>query len=164
MPSTILDLSDSSPLSASIPKKKVLLMSDAAFIKFLSWIDTHIAELKHDLERYKDEVDHGDTAHYFEESDYEDHVSSLKDELIQIPNKIDKLNRFLTDIKNSWGEPKDRVIGFVCWAPALDINVSPHGYSQDLCVVELYKEKFQKMIGNVLSLGKMLRAFHSLFI
>ena len=81
-------------------------------------------------------------------------------ELAKTRTKIDDLKKFFVDIKKRWSKPKDRVIGFVCWAPPIGVGVAPHRYTRDLCVIELYKEKFKHMIGNVLSLGAVLVYFH----
>ena len=66
---------------------------------------------------------------------------------------VDKLKQFFVEIKTQWSKASDRVIGFVRWAPPIGVGVAPHSYTRDLCVIELYKEKFKHMIGNVLSLG-----------
>ena len=81
-------------------------------------------------------------------------------ELAKTHIKIEKLKHFFVDIKKRWSKPKDRVIGFVSWAPPIGVGVPPHRYTCDLCVIELYKEKFKNMIGNVLSLGATLLYFH----
>lgn len=81
-------------------------------------------------------------------------------ELVKTRSKIDDLKKFFVNIKKRWSKPKDRVIGFVRWAPSIGVGVAPHRYTCDLCVIELYKDKFNKMIGNVLSLGAVLVYFH----
>lgn len=81
-------------------------------------------------------------------------------ELAKTRTKIDNLKKFFVDIKKRWSKSKDRVIGFVRWAPPIGGGVAPHRYTRDLCVIELYKEKFKHMIGNVLSLGAVLVYFH----
>ena len=77
-------------------------------------------------------------------------------ELAKTRTKIDNLKTFFVNIKKRWSRPKDRVIGFVRWAPPIGAGVAPHRYTRDLCVIELYKDKFKHMIGNVLSLGAVL--------
>ena len=77
-------------------------------------------------------------------------------ELAKTRTKIDTLKTFFVDIKKRWSKPKDRVIGFVRWAPPIGVGDASHRYTRDLCVIELYKEKFKHMIGNVLSLGAVL--------
>lgn len=81
-------------------------------------------------------------------------------ELGQMRSKIDALKNFFVEIKKRWSRRKDRVIGFVRWAPPIGVGVPPHRYTRDLCVIQLYKEKFKHMSGNVLSLGAVLLYFH----
>ena len=80
-------------------------------------------------------------------------------ELVKMGTRIVNLKKFFVDIKKRWSKSKDRVIGFVRWAPPIGAGVAPHRYTRDLCVIELYKEKFKHMIGNVLSLGAVLVYF-----
>jgi hypothetical protein len=68
--------------------------------------------------------------------------------------------QFYTQISTRWGKSKDRIIGFVRWAPSIGVGDPPHRYNRDFCVIELYKDKFKHMIGNVLSLGALLVCFH----
>ena len=77
-------------------------------------------------------------------------------QLANTRTQIEDLKDFFIDIKKRWSKAKDRVIGFVCWAPSIGVGVAPHHYTRDLCVIELDKEKFKSMIGNVLSLGALL--------
>ena len=77
-------------------------------------------------------------------------------ELANTRTKIKDLKNFFVNIKTRWSKAKERVIGFVRWAPSIGVGVAPHRYTRDLCVIELDKEKFRSMIGNVLSLGASL--------
>jgi hypothetical protein len=81
-------------------------------------------------------------------------------ELVKLHTKINDIRKFFFDMKERWNEPQDRVIGFVCWAPSIGVGVAPHHYTRDLCVIELYKDRFKHMIGNVLSLGTILFYLH----
>ena len=81
-------------------------------------------------------------------------------ELANTRTKIKDLKNFFVDIKKKWSKAKERVIGFVRWAPPIGVGVAPHRYTRDLCVIELYKEKFKFMIGNVLSLGALIVNLH----
>ena len=81
-------------------------------------------------------------------------------ELGKVRAKIDVFKAFYVDIKNGWSKIKQRVIGYVVWAPTIGVGVAPHQYTRDLCVVELYKDRFMHLIGNVLSLGAVLVLSH----
>ena len=75
-------------------------------------------------------------------------------ELLRTPKEIKELEEFFTKMCKQWKEPKDRVIGHVVWAPPISFSTTPHGYTEDVCVVKLDKKKFsQKFRGNVLDLG-----------
>ncbi|KAI0706809.1 hypothetical protein C8T65DRAFT_740514 [Cerioporus squamosus] len=51
-------------------------------------------------------------------------------------------------------DPKRRIIGHVVWAPPLTGNTPPHGYTQDVCVIKLNKDRFwPNFVHNALSLG-----------
>ena len=81
-------------------------------------------------------------------------------ELASTRIKIDHLKNFFVNIKKNWSKAKERVIGFVRWAPSIGVGIAPHRYTRDLCVIELDKKKFRSLIGNVLSLGASMVNFH----
>ena len=83
-------------------------------------------------------------------------LSEHETELVNTRTKIEDLKTFFANIKKRWSKAKQRVIGFVRWAPPIGVGVAPHRYTRDLCVIELDKEKFRSMIGNTLSLGALL--------
>jgi len=83
------------------------------------------------------------------QTDLDTHVA----ERDRLRAKINALKDFFVDIKKRWGKITRRVIGHVVWAPPIGVGVAPHQYTRDLCVVQLYKESFSNLLGNVLSLG-----------
>lgn len=106
-------------------------------------MEKHIAALKTKIE---DEIDVG--------------VSRAKlleweNELRKTRERIEKMTAFFATVKKRWSKPKDRVIGFVRWAPPLGVGIAPPHYARDLCVIELYKDKFRNFEGNILSLGEI---------
>jgi len=84
-------------------------------------------------------------------------VRELKDkqkELAGTRAQVSTLNAFHTNIVKYWSKVQDRVIGYVVWAPKIDVNVPPYGYTRDFCVIHLNKKKFKNgFLGNTLSLG-----------
>jgi hypothetical protein len=89
-------------------------------------------------------------------NDAQKSAGELAETLDQLPKtvaKIDALNAFFADVKERWSKLKNRVIGYVVWAPPIGVGVPPHRYTRDLCVIKLDKTKFRKFRGNVLSLG-----------
>ncbi|KAI0262720.1 hypothetical protein BC834DRAFT_925125 [Gloeopeniophorella convolvens] len=136
-------------------KKEVLVMGAPAFTNYLvsiqALIGTHIDSveyLENKINTLKTRVQDGINV---EESQIK--LDENEAELSKTRTKIDNLKTFFVDIKKRWSKRKDRVIGFVRWAPPIGAGVAPHRYTRDLCVIELYKDKFKHMIGNVLSLG-----------
>jgi len=74
-------------------------------------------------------------------------------ELTMTRANLDTPKAFYVDIFTRWSNPKDRIIGYVDWAPPIGLSVPPYGYTRDLCIIKLDKQKFKNFLGNVLSLG-----------
>lgn len=83
------------------------------------------------------------------QSDLDDHVV----ERDRLRRKIDALRAFFVDLNKRLGKLSQRIIGHIAWSPPLGVGVAPQKYTRDLCVVELYKQRFTNLLGNVLSLG-----------
>ncbi|KIJ11038.1 hypothetical protein PAXINDRAFT_101831, partial [Paxillus involutus ATCC 200175] len=137
------------------PKKDVVLMGNPAFTNYLVSIQAHIGTFLETVEsierkistltiRVRDGINLPESQIKLDEN-----VA----ELGKIRPKIDVFKAFYVNIKNGWSKIKQRVIGYVVWAPPIGVGVAPHQYTRDLCVVELYKDRFMHLIGNVLSLG-----------
>jgi hypothetical protein len=159
---TLENLSDSSPSSEAAPKKEVLVMGAPAFRNYLTSIQaligTHVDSVEifeKKINTFKTRVQNGINVQE-SQTNLDDNEAALAKTL----TKIDNLKKFFVDIKKRWSKSNDRVIGFVRWAPPIGVGVPPHHYTCDLCVIELYKEKFKHMMGNVLSLGAALLYFH----
>ncbi|CAL1713291.1 unnamed protein product [Somion occarium] len=142
----------------SAQKKEVLVIDPSAFTNYLASIQaligTHldsVESLEKKIKTLRTRVEDGINV---QESQIK--LDQNEAELVKTRSKIDDLKKFFVNIKKRWSKPKDRVIGFVRWAPSIGVGVAPHRYTCDLCVIELYKDKFNKMIGNVLSLGPEL--------
>ncbi|KAI0667645.1 hypothetical protein C8Q78DRAFT_1071745 [Trametes maxima] len=139
----------------SVPKKEVIVMSTPAFNNYLASIQAligaHIdavASLEKKITTFRSRVRNGVNV-----VESQTKLGEHEIELANTRTKIEDLKKFFVNIKKKWSKVKDRVIGFVRWAPSIGVGVAPHGYTRDLCVIELDKKKFKSMIGNVLSLG-----------
>ncbi|KAH8980960.1 hypothetical protein EDB86DRAFT_3087553 [Lactarius hatsudake] len=127
----------------SAPKMEVVVMGNPAFTNYLFSIQANIGTLNDvavSLERRTKTLTKrleagGDNAQ-------KSAVAGIKE-----------LKAFFVDVKTRWSKLEDRVIGYVVWAPPISVNVPPHRYTRDLCVIKFDKKKFRKFRGNVLSLG-----------
>ena len=86
-------------------------------------------------------------------------LTELQAEHLKTKNTIKALKKFFVTLSEKWADLKDRVIGYVVWAPPIACGVGDNKYTVDLCVVKLNKRRFSKFIGNVLSLGELLVSF-----
>ena len=86
-------------------------------------------------------------------------LTELQAEHLKTKNTIKALKKFFVTLSEKWADLKDRVIGYVVWAPPIACGVGDNKYTVDLCVVKLNKRRFSKFIGNVLSLGESLVSF-----
>lgn len=136
-------------------KIKVLILDPQTFEKYVSSVQSLINEnlrtaesIEMTLSKLRTESQRGTLA-----QDSQERLHMNEDTLGLLCKKIEHLQKLLLDIKSDWSKTENRVIGFVRWAPPVGVSELPHQYTRDLCVVELYKEKFSNMIGNVLSLG-----------
>ncbi|KAM5533614.1 hypothetical protein V8D89_012727 [Ganoderma adspersum] len=142
----------------TVPKKEVLVMGARAFRNYLASIQAVIGMHIDTVETLEKKINTLKTRSR-DGINVEKSQTKLDEneaELAKTRTKIDILKNFFVDIRKRWSKPKDRVIGFVRWAPPIGAGVAPHRYTRDLCVIELYKEKFKHMTGNVLSLGPEL--------
>ena len=154
--------SDFVPWLDSAPKKEVMVMGAPAFKNYLAsiraLISTHIdavASLEKKITTFRGRVQDGINV-----VESQKKLGEHETELANTRTKIEDLKNFFVNIKKKWSKGKERVIGFVRWAPPIGVGVAPHRYTRDLCVIELYKEKFKFMIGNVLSLGALIVNLH----
>lgn len=130
-------------------------MGEDAFTKYLSSIQDCLFNLKYELDQCEKRINKY-TSRLRDGVDVQESQASLERNeaaLARSRNQIDKVKEFDEDIKQNWTTPENRVIGFISWAPSYGVDTS--GYTCDLCVVELYMEKFKYLLGNVLSLGRV---------
>ena len=67
---------------------------------------------------------------------------------------IPEAEKFSTLLDRDWSPIDNRVIGHVVWLPPLTGLNLPYGYTRDVCVIKLVKDKFlPNFRGNVIDLG-----------
>lgn len=135
--------SDFVPWLDSAPKKEVMVMGALAFKKYLvsiqALIGTHIdavASLEKKITTFRSRVQDGINV-----VESQKKLGKHETELADTRTKIEDLKNFFVDIKKKWSKAKERVIGFVRWAPPIGVGVAPHRYTRDLCVIELYTRR-----------------------
>jgi hypothetical protein len=137
------------------PKKEVVLMGNKAFISFLISIQGHIGTLNNVVVVLEKQVTTLTARSEGVGPNIEQAARQLvetRHQLGQTRAAIEELKKFFVKMKKQWTKPKDRVIGYVVWAPS--ISFSTTSYTKDVCVVKLNEKKFlQNFRGNVLDLG-----------
>ncbi|KAI9453238.1 hypothetical protein BJY52DRAFT_850915 [Lactarius psammicola] len=145
---------DEFSFNTSVPKIQVALMGNPAFTNYLASIKAHIGMLIDVVSAIEKKITtltsnvHNGIVLPQSQTDLDAHVAERN----RLRTKITALKAFFVDIKKRWGKITQRVIGHVVWAPPIGVGVAPHQYTRDLCVVQLYKERFSNLLGNVLSL------------
>lgn len=132
------------------PKKKVVLMGTNAFNNFLISIQGHIGNLNNTVGVLEKRV----TALTARSEDSGPNAEQATRELGETLTAIEELRKFWVKMKKQWTKPKNRVIGYVVWAPPISVSTAPHRYTKDVCVIKLDETKFsQNFRRNVLDLG-----------
>ncbi|KAI9443580.1 hypothetical protein H4582DRAFT_1925837 [Lactarius indigo] len=141
------------------PKKHVVLMGNKAFEDFLASIQAEIGTSKNSVSvleksvnRYATRVEGGDQQAAEVHARYQQQLDDTK-------KKIVELKKFFATLKKDWSDVDKRVIGHVVWSPPITGLNAPHGYTKDVCVIKLDKEKFlPNFRGNAIDLGVEIQA------
>ena len=146
---------------AAAPKKEVIVMGPSAFSKYLASIRAKIGNLKVT-------VTYLATLEKRLEKKVEDNPLDIvsannlaegRTDLAKLRARVASLESFYVDVTNCWSKVSERIIGYVVWAPKIDVSVPPYSYTQDFCVIHLDKKKFKNgFLGNTLSLGTLCRS------
>lgn len=81
-------------------------------------------------------------------------LAATKKDINEKNKAIEALKAFFVTMKKDWSDVNKRVIGHVVWAPKITGNTGPHGYTQDVCVIKLNKQKFwPNFVKNAIDLG-----------
>ena len=139
------------------PKENVVLMGIKAFTNFLRSIQGHIGTLNNTVGILEKWITALTTRSEGGSPNAEQAARELVEtqgQLSKTRTAIEELKKFFMKMKKQWAKSKDRVIGHVVWAPPLSLSTAPHGYTKDVCVVNLDKAKFSRNFRrNVLNLG-----------
>jgi len=132
-----------------MPKKNVILMGTRAFSNFSDSIQAEIGFLNNAVSFLKDSI-----ASYTSRPHLEAKLATAEANLEETNAKVEALKVFFIMVRREWSNPKSRIIGHVVWAPPIAGNTPPHGYTQDVCVIKLDKDRFwPNFVQNAVSLG-----------
>ncbi|KAF9036790.1 hypothetical protein BJ165DRAFT_1394853 [Panaeolus papilionaceus] len=138
--------------SDSSLKRDVFVMSDCIFKSYLESIRIHIVRRIWDSRRGQQRVDEYKTKVQtgvdLPKSRFT--LEEAEANLVKSRAQLNRVKEFYADIVKNWSSRKNRTIGFVTWSPPLGLGAAPHCFTRDLCVVELYEDKFRNMMGNFL--------------
>ncbi|TFY57033.1 hypothetical protein EVG20_g8701 [Dentipellis fragilis] len=151
---------DEGNTSIAGPKKEVVVMGSTASDNYVASIRAKIVSLTYTvsyLDRQAASYERRAEAEVGtpEAQKWAQDLKETERELTRNRTHIDTLKDFYTTVLEKWRNPKDRIIGYVDWAPPI-AAVPPHRYTRDLCVIKLDKRKFKNFVGNVISLGPEL--------
>ncbi|KZS98994.1 hypothetical protein SISNIDRAFT_461923 [Sistotremastrum niveocremeum HHB9708] len=153
-----LFIRDSNHLDGFADDREVVLMGENAFEAYKTAIQARISNLN-DIVKALDlriaslqqRIENGINV-----DEAQAKLTELQAKHLKTKNMIKALKKFFVILSRKWADLKDRVIGYVVWAPPIACGVGDNKYTVDLCVVKLNKRRFSKFIGNVLSLGPEL--------
>lgn len=138
----------------SAPLKKVVFMGNGAFRDLLAFVQARIGTLSNTVIVLQKKVDYNEPRAAAGNLQAATDLAKFQQQLGETRVEIDKLRRFFAVLKKDWANVNDRVIGHIVWSPPITGFNAPHGYTKDVCVIKLDKDKFQPNFrGNGLDLG-----------
>ena len=129
--------------------KKVILIGTKAFDDFLKSIQAKIGSLKNTVTLLNMSIEA-----FTDKPQLTGKLKSAEARLKETNEKIEALNDVFVMMQKDWSDPKSRVIGHVVWALPITGKTPPHGYTQDVGVMKLDKDRFMpNFIQDVINLG-----------
>ncbi|KAF8158037.1 hypothetical protein B0H34DRAFT_749405 [Crassisporium funariophilum] len=145
--------------AAGAPRKNVQLLSTSVFDKLLNSINMRVRRHRLMIIIYERQIDRWDAeAKAMTAGDNEEaETKALEEtrELLKTTHQaIEDLDKFYDTVKSEWGPPEQRTIGHIRSSPAVTLNASPGGFTEDWGAFELEGSKFKNAFkGNFLDLG-----------
>ncbi|KAL5531494.1 hypothetical protein ACEPAG_4371 [Sanghuangporus baumii] len=144
--------------SAGTPRKYVQLLGTRAFDKLLGSIKMRIGRHGIMVGIYEGQIKRLEAR---VSGDDDEDVAEAKKELKKTRSLLDDANEAIEDlekfyekVKKDWGQPKQRIIGYIRSSPAIAFNVGPKGFTEDWGAFELDGPKFKDAFkGNFIDLG-----------
>ena len=143
---------------AGAPCKYVQLLGTRAFDKLLASIKDRIASHRITVEIHEGQINRLEAR---VGGDEDEDVASTKKDLRKTRGLLDDANEAIKDleqfygmVEKEWGNPSQRIIGYIRSSPAISYNVGPGGFTEDWGAFELDGPKFKDAFrGNFIDLG-----------
>ncbi|KAG8706738.1 hypothetical protein FRC09_002247, partial [Ceratobasidium sp. 395] len=140
-------------------KKYVVLMGDKAFEDYITSIQAYIGTLNKCVIISEDSI----TSHTAEAQAGDQQaaveLAQLQQSLDDMRAEIAEFKQFYALLRKDWSDVNSRIIGHVVWSPPITGSTPPHGYTRDVCVIKLDKDKFlPNFRGNALDLGTEIKS------
>jgi len=138
--------------SHSAPRREVILLSDAAFEKFLKSVREEIGGNAIRVEYLESciaevaGVAGNEAARERENHGYE---------LAKAKRAMEDLNTFYEDVSTRWASPEKRVLGHIIYSPPIQLGFGTEQCTQDFAIIDIDRSKIDatNFKGNVIDLG-----------
>ncbi|CAL1705516.1 unnamed protein product, partial [Somion occarium] len=152
------DNSEYTCTNTSKPRNDVLLMGTKAWDDYLQSVQIEIGNLgitveihERHLATLRPKAEGSTTSAKMAKEELKETEELLR----KIREAINKLEEFYDMTKKEWAKPSQQIIGHIVRSPPISVNTPPHGFTKDVAIIKLDKEKFKNVEGpmNVLDLG-----------
>jgi len=132
-----------------------MLLGEAAFKARLKDIEAAIGAKKIIIDQLKSRLALADKME--DDDDAAAERKAVKHKMDEAIEAIKAFEKVLTDVIRDWTEEENRVIGHVVLSPAIDLDDSDDGFTEDWVVVEIHPTKIARLnfIGNAIDLGSI---------
>jgi hypothetical protein len=128
--------------TTSHPREHVIALGNSGYINAIKSIMGAIGDLELSIEDWRVVLRRlGDP----QEGESATIIKRRKEHLALVESarqKIDEIDTFHNEIVKLWTIPEQRIIGEVVHVEPIGVNVTPHGFTRDWALIELYDDKF----------------------
>ncbi|KAG0129316.1 hypothetical protein HOY82DRAFT_652199 [Tuber indicum] len=143
----------------SEPQVNVALLGATAFTNYL-------AQIKHEIEERRMIIEYKERQAREAKEDRENNGGMKLEETVLICAEAEKLiteannailafQKLYAEVERDWGNMDNRVLGYVCFAPPIEVGTYPKGYTQDYALIKIDRSKINStnFTGNAIDLG-----------
>ena len=153
-PPKIIDNDEYEYKNPDQPRENVLLLSDSAFRRLLDSMESKVRRADMRVESQEARLK------LFQEMEDGKGVVREREEaqaaLARAKEAIEGHKTYYRDVLKNWGPAENRVLGYVLFAPS--IEVTPEGHTEDFAIIALEPSKIdtRNFKGNVIDLGTQI--------